>query len=141
MTTCPSHLSLVHAVQPEFYDVDPMGVVWHGNYVRFFESARAALFNQLNYGYEAMKASGYAWPVVDLRVKYVASAFYHQALSVHTSITEWENRLRVDYKIIDSNTGQKLTTGHTIQVAVDLSTQAMCFVSPPILLERLRVAP
>lgn len=34
-----------------FHDVDMMGVVWHGNYFRYFEIAREALLNQFNYGY------------------------------------------------------------------------------------------
>lgn len=53
-----------------FHDVDMMGVVWHGNYFRYFEIAREALLNQFNYGYRQMKESGYLWPVVDTRVKY-----------------------------------------------------------------------
>jgi acyl-CoA thioester hydrolase len=34
-----------------FHDVDMMGVVWHGNYFRYFEIAREALLNQFDYGY------------------------------------------------------------------------------------------
>ena len=41
-----------------FHDVDMMGVVWHGNYFRYFEIAREALLNQFDYGYRQMKASG-----------------------------------------------------------------------------------
>jgi acyl-CoA thioester hydrolase len=41
-----------------FHDTDAMGVVWHGNYFRYFEIAREALLKQFNYGYRQMQASG-----------------------------------------------------------------------------------
>jgi acyl-CoA thioester hydrolase len=134
-------LSFELELRPEFYDVDPMEVVWHGNYVKFFEAARAALLEKFGYGYREMKASGFAWPIVDMRVKYVGPAHYGQRLIVRAQVVEWENRLRIDYVIRDLLTGQKLTTGHTIQVAVDMSTREMCFVCPQVLWDKLGVQP
>lgn len=124
-----------------FHDVDMMGVVWHGNYFRYFEIAREALLNQFDYGYRQMKDSGYIWPVVDTRVKYRGGLTFEQRFRVRARITEYENRLRIDYQILDAASGKRMTTGYTIQVAVDLSTREMCFVSPAILFERMGVAP
>lgn len=128
-------------VTPAFYDIDVMEIVYHGHYVRYLELARSALLAQFNYDYPRMRDSGYAWPVVDMRLKYVRSATFGQTLKVRATITEWENRLRIDYLLRDSVTGQKVNTAHTIQVAVDMQTRAMCFVCPPVLWERLGVAP
>src|ERR1700761_7909922 len=58
-------------IKAQFHDLDPMQVVWHGNYVRYLEQARCALLDRIGYNYPEMEASGFAWPVVDLRVKYV----------------------------------------------------------------------
>ncbi len=127
-------------LRPEFYDVDPMEVVWHGNYVRFLEAARAALLEKFGYGYREMHASGYAWPIVDMRLKYVAPAVFAQRIVVRAQIVEWENRLRIEYLIRDAASGQKLTSAWTIQVAVDLATKEMCFLCPPVLWERLGVS-
>ena len=71
---------LVHEIEvrPAFYDLDPMAVVWHGHYVKFFELARTALMQHFNYDYEQMRESGYLWPVVDMRLKYVRPATLHQ---------------------------------------------------------------
>lgn len=124
-----------------FHDCDPMGVVWHGNYMRFFEVAREALLDKFNYGYRAMQASGYGWPVVDLRVKYRAAITYEQRIRVRATIEEYENRLRIGYQIFDAGSGQRTTTGYTIQVAVAEGSRELNFVSPPILFERLGVAP
>lgn len=128
-------------ITPAFYDIDVMEIVYHGHYVRFLELARSALLAQFNYDYPRMRDSGYAWPVVDMRLKYVRPATFGQVLKVRATITEWENRLRIDYLISDAATGQKVNSAHTIQVAVDMQTRAMCFVCPPVLWERLGVAP
>ena len=128
-------------VKPAFFDLDPMAVVWHGNYVKFFEYARSALLQKFNYDYEEMRASGYLWPVVDMRIKYMRPASLHQPLTVRAEITEYESRLRVDFLIRNALTGEKMTKGYTIQVAVDAQTMEMQYVCPKILWERLGVSP
>lgn len=136
-----ARLSCEVEVTPAFYDIDAMEVVYHGHYVRYLELARSALLAQFDYDYPRMRESGFAWPVVDMRLKYVRPAVFGQALKIRASVTEWENRLRVDYVMRDAATGQKVNTAYTLQVAVDLRTQAMCFVCPPVLWERLGVKP
>ncbi|WP_339827652.1 acyl-CoA thioesterase [uncultured Arenimonas sp.] len=122
---------------PAFHDIDPMEVVWHGHYVKYFELARCALLQSFDYDYPQMRASGYAWPIVDLRAKYVRSARYGQSLVVRAMLVEWENRLKIDYQVRDADTGEVLTRATSIQVAVDLASGEMCFASPKALLERL----
>ncbi|GIX34854.1 MAG: 4-hydroxybenzoyl-CoA thioesterase [Lysobacteraceae bacterium] len=126
---------------PAFYDVDPMLVVWHGHYLKFFERARAALFGSFGYGYEDMAESGYAWPIVDLRVKFVRPVRIGQRLKVHASLVEWENRVRVEYLVRDAQRGEVLTRGWSIQVAVDTASGEMQYVCPPVLLRKLGLAP
>lgn len=139
MTTMQSNLSHEITLTPAFHDLDPMDVVWHGNYVRYFEQARCALLARFDYDYPAMRDSGYAWPVVDMRVKYVRPVVYGQRVTVQATIVEWENRLKIDYLVRDADTGQRLTKGYTIQVAVDMATREMCYVCPPVLWQRLGV--
>lgn len=135
----PDGLDLTHEIelQPAFYDLDPMDIVWHGHYVKYLELARCALLERFDYGYPQMRASGYAWPVVDMRLKYVRSATFGQRISVRAEITEWENRLRIDYLLRDAASGERLNKAYTVQVAVDLATREMQYVCPPVLLERL----
>ena len=128
-------------ITPAFYDIDVMEIVYHGHYVRFLELARSALLAQFDYDYPRMRDSGFGWPVVDMRLKYVRPATFGQNLKIRATITEWENRLRIDYLISDALTGKKVNTAYTIQVAVNMATREMCFVCPPVLWERLGVAP
>ena len=134
-------LSCEIEVEPAFYDIDPMNVVWHGHYARYLELARCALLDRFHYGYPEMRESGYAWPVVDMRLKYLRTASFRQRLRVQATITEWENRLRIDYLMFDVATGVRINKAHTIQVAVSLQSGEMQFVCPAILWERLGVAP
>ena len=132
---------LSHEVElsPAFHDCDPMQVVWHGNYFKYFEIARCALLEKHDYDYPQMQASGWLWPVVDARVKYIRPLRYGQRLRVSARITEWENRLRIEYAIHDAGGGRALTRAHTIQVAVGVDSGEMCYVCPPVLWERLGV--
>lgn len=126
-------------LSPAFHDCDPMHVVWHGNYFKYFEIARCALLQRYDYDYPQMLESGYLWPVVDARVKYIRPLLYQQALRVRAQISEWENRLKIDYQIHDAADDQLLTRAHTIQVAVDAASKEMLYQSPPVLWERLGV--
>ena len=127
-------------MQVQFFDLDPMQIVWHGHYMRYLEIARCVLFDQIGYNYDDMKQSGYAWPIIDLQIRYAAPATFNQRLTVSADIVEWENRLKINYVVKDATSGKRLTRASTTQVAVDHASGKMCFVSPPILFEKLGVS-
>ena len=126
-------------IEVPFYDVDPMSVVWHGNYLKYFEKARSALLDKIGYNYQEMADSGYAWPIVELKVKYTASARLSDKIRVTARLLEYENRMKVEYLVQDIQTLKKLTKAYSIQVAVDMKTKEMCFVSPDILFDKLGI--
>ncbi|KAB0505168.1 MULTISPECIES: acyl-CoA thioesterase [Pseudomonas] len=115
-----------------FFDVDTMNVVWHGHYVKYLEVARCALLDKIGHNYDAMVASGYAWPVIDLQLRYVRGAVFGQKLNVRASLVEWENRLKISYLISDLATGERLTRACSVQVAVDMSSREMQLASPKV---------
>lgn len=118
-----------------FFDVDSMHVVWHGHYVKYLEVARCALLDQLGHSYMQMTDSGYAWPVIDLQLRYVQSARFGQQLRVRADLIEWRNRLKINYLISDAQTGQRLTRASTVQVAVSLADGAMQMASPQVMID------
>ncbi len=126
-------------MQVQFFDLDPMEIVWHGHYVKYLEVARCALLDGIGYNYPQMRASGYAWPVIDMHLRYVAPATFGQRLLLRADIVEWEQRLRIDYLILDAVSGKRLNKASTTQVAVEIASGAMCFASPPILFEKLGI--
>ena len=126
-------------LQVQFFDLDPMQIVWHGNYVKYLEVARCALLDKIGYNYEEMRDSGYMWPIIEMNLRYAGPAAFGQRLLLRAEIVEWENRLRIDYLISDAASGKRLNRATTTQVAVDITSGEMCFVSPPILFEKLGV--
>ena len=127
----------IHA-QVQFNDVDPMNVVWHGNYPRFLETARTALLDRLGYSYEQMAESGHVWPIVEMTIKYVRAVRFRQKLRVIATLVEYENRLRIDYRILDGDSGELLTKARTTQVAVKAATGELCLESPAALIDCVR---
>ena len=132
------YLTTAVDIEIPFHDCDPMNVVWHGNYPRYFEVARCKLLRLFNYDYLDMQASGYMWPIVDMRLKYVGSAKFTQMITVTATLVEYENRIKINYLITDKKTGAKLTKGYTIQAAVSMDSNELQFESPAILIEKLQ---
>lgn len=133
-TTRPS--AEVTIVVP-FHDLDPMQIVWHGRYAQYFEVARCKLLEQIGYTYQDMQTSGYAWPIIDMRIQYVKPAHFNQHLVVRATIKEYENRLKIRYEIRDAESGTQITKGYTCQVAVRISDGSMLMSSPDVLLKKL----
>src|SRR5215470_10393514 len=106
--------------QAQFYDVDATQVVWHGNYARYLELARCALMEKIGYSYPEMASSGYVWPVVDMRIKYVRPIRLGQRIRLCAELIEYENRIKIDYRIVDVATGQLLSKAQTTQLAISV---------------------
>ncbi|WP_339415573.1 acyl-CoA thioesterase [Pseudomonas sp. RL_105y_Pfl1_103] len=123
-----------------FFDVDTMNVVWHGHYVKYLEVARCALLDQIGHNYTAMLESGYAWPVIDVQLRYVRGAVFGQTINVRASLVEWENRLKVNYLITDLASGERLTRASTVQVAVEITTREMQLASPKVFTDAIERA-
>jgi acyl-CoA thioester hydrolase len=127
-------------VQVAFHDVDLAGVVWHGHYMKYLENARWALMDRVQFGLEAMMASGFVWPIVGLQVKYVRAARYGDTLRVRASLVEWETRLVLNYLILDAKDDSRVGRAQTVQVAVERETGTLQLVSPVCLADRVRAA-
>lgn len=123
-----------------FHDVDMVGVVWHGHYLRYFENARWALMDRLGYGFRSMVESGYAWPVVDVEAKYLHSARFGDRLVARAGLIEWENRLVVNYLITRPRDGARIARARTVQVAVDGRTGELQFECPAAFVDTVQKA-
>lgn len=123
-----------------FFDVDSMDVVWHGHYIKYFEVARCALLERIGHNYTQMRDAGYAWPVIDVQLRYMRGARFNQRLFVRADLIEWENRLKINYLITDAETGERMTRGSTVQVAVEISTREMLLASPKVFVEAVEQA-
>ena len=117
-------------IKVEFYDLDPMNVVWHGNYVKYLEAARCDMLSKLGYTYVDMKNDGYAYPVATMEMKYIKPCLFGQELKVVTMIEEIEPCLVIKYAIFDNKTGEKMFKAKTMQICVDIKTEQSVYDAP-----------
>ena len=136
----PWQLSAEVDVTVPFHDVDMMAVAWHGHYLRYIELARCALLDRIDYNYPQMDASGYLWPVIDVRMKYIAPLRFGQTVRVRATLVEYQHRLKIDYLLYDPQSGKRTSKGYTVQVAVSKQSGEMCLASPQVLLDKLGVS-
>jgi acyl-CoA thioester hydrolase len=124
-------------LEVRFHDVDMAGVVWHGHYLRYFENARWALMDRLDYGFVRMVDSGYAWPIVDLQARYLSPARFGDRLRVRCSLVEWQSRLVLNYLVSRLPDVARVARARTVQVAVDGRTGELQFATPPDFVARV----
>lgn len=118
------------SLEVPFHDVDSMGIVWHGHYLKYFEIARTALMRKAGLDLDSMAATGCAWPVVTCEIKYLRPLRYGQKVTVEATLLEHEDRLKIAYAIHDAASGEKLTKATTVQLAVGLSTGELAGGTP-----------
>lgn len=71
-----------------YRECDPMGVVYHGHYLDYFEYARTEALRNAGLPYKELEASGVIMPVVDLRLKFHSPARYDDVLAIATSVPD-----------------------------------------------------
>ncbi|MCZ6773117.1 MAG: hypothetical protein O7G83_14225 [Proteobacteria bacterium] len=85
-----------------------------------------------------MRAPGYLWPIVDMRIKYVHPIEFSQEIHIVATLTQYTYCLRIAYEIFDRDGGAPITKAETVQLAVLQGTQELCLESPPDLIEKVR---
>jgi acyl-CoA thioester hydrolase len=133
------HRAEVHLEIP-FHDVDSMGIVWHGHYIKYFEIARTALMRSVRMDLEQMAGTGCMWPVVTCEVKYIKPLRYGQKVLVEAVLEEYEERLKIAYTIRDPESRARLTRGLTVQLAVDARTGELRYATPPDMVAAIEAA-
>jgi len=121
----------------EFFDLDPLRIVWHGNYIKYFEIGRRALFEKIGFSYDEMEEAGVSFPIIEFSVKYLGSLRLRDRARVKAILMEYENRLMIRYEIRNAQTGQLTTKGSSTQMAYDIKAQDSCFVCPAILIKKV----
>ncbi len=122
-----------------FFDLDPLDMVWFGNYYKYFDRARSKLMELIEYGSEEMKASGYYWPVIESRCRHSRPLEFNDRVRINAEVDEYQHRLKVYYVAWNADSGNRVARGYTVQVAVDIETGEMHLESPKVLYEKLGV--
>lgn len=116
----------VTAIRVRYYDTDQMGIVYYGNYARFYEIGRVEALRHLGLSYKEIEQSGISMPVYDLTSRFIRPAKYDDLLTIRVTIPQMpKTRLMFDYEIFNQE-GQLLNTGQTTLVFVRTETGRPC---------------
>jgi acyl-CoA thioester hydrolase len=101
-----------------YAETDQMGVVYHSNYLIWFEVGRVELIRAIGFDYKTMETVDDCHIVVaEAHCRYEKPARYDQVLRVRTRIAEWRNRIvKFSYEILLDENSCLLATGYTTHV-------------------------
>jgi acyl-CoA thioester hydrolase len=114
-----------------FFDLDPMQIVWHGNYLNYFEIARAALFD--HYGvdlysyYERFKL---IFPIIRTSTKHIYPLRHRDEIIVKAILVDARVKLICDFEIRKAADGMICARGRTEQVTVKVPEMETLFNIP-----------
>ncbi len=133
--TSRAHETKVELVVP-FHDVDPLGIVWHGHYLKYLEVARTALLEPLGLDGDELVATGFRFYMADVRCRHVSPLRYRDRVRVTAWLREWEQRIWVSYDVHNVGTDRQAARAHTVLVVVD-AAGVLQFDVPEVLRGRL----
>ncbi|RTY91073.1 acyl-CoA thioesterase [Flavobacterium sp. RSP46] len=124
-------------VRVRYSETDQMGVVYHGNYIPYFEIGRVEWLRNKGISYKNMEQSGIALPIVSMNINYKKSARYDELLTVHT-IFKSQTSVKIEFDCaIYNESDELLTTAQFILVFVSLKT-GRPMAPPTYILELLK---
>lgn len=122
-------------IKVPFFDLDPMNVVWHGNYIKYMEIARCDLFRKLKYTYDDMKNDGIMYPIAKMDMKYIKSAKFDEEIMVECILQELEPAIIIKYNIYSNN--EKIFKANTMQIGVNFNTGETLYNAPEKLVKAI----
>jgi len=111
-------------VRVRFNEADPLGIVWHGHYIRYFEDGREAFGRMHGLSYLDVFKEGYVIPVVSVNCNFKKSVKYGDTIIVETTfIPGFAAKMNFTYKLFNKETGVLVATGSSTQVFLNKDTQ------------------
>jgi acyl-CoA thioester hydrolase len=93
-----------HKIRVRYGETDKMGVVYHGSYPLYYEEARTEMLRSAGISYVELERQGIIMPVMEMHVKYIASAYYDDLLTVRVTIKQPPGaRIVFHYQILNQN--------------------------------------
>ena len=119
-------------IQVRFNEADPLGIVWHGHYIRYFEDGREAFGNSHGLGYLDVYKQGFVIPVVSVQCDFKKSLRYGDKVIVETKyISSIAAKMKFTYRLFNAVTGDLVATGSTVQVFLNKADSVLQLSNPP----------
>jgi len=114
-----------------FNEADPLGIVWHGHYVRYFEDGREAFGKKYGCGYLDFYRNGYVVPIVKIDCDYKKSLRYGDSVIIEaTYLPSIAAKIIFTYRLFNEKTGELVAKGSTTQVFLDTETNTLQLATP-----------
>ncbi len=114
-----------------------MGIVYHTNYIRWFEIGRNELFRDMRIRYTEIEAAGFNMPLTQVQCHYLLPAHYDDIVLIETDI-EYLKRasMKFTYCLYDEKRGNLLAEGYTVHACTDRSGKIIRI--PQMIIENIR---
>ncbi|HET6244608.1 MAG: acyl-CoA thioesterase [Bacteroidetes bacterium] len=124
-------LSEITEIKVRFNEVDPLGITWHGHYLRYFEDGREAFGAKYGLGYLEMYKLGFVVPIVNINCNYKKSLQYGDKAIIETTfIDNPAAKIIFEYKIYNPETLEIISVGKSVQVFLDIHTKQLQIKTP-----------
>jgi len=111
-----NEISFTSEIRVRFTETDPLGIVWHGNYIQYFEDGREAFGREHGISYLEQKANGYTSPIVKSTCEHKLPLRYGDVATIKTIfVPSRAAKMIFKYKIYNPE-GKEVCVGETIQV-------------------------
>ena len=127
----PDQLKHTIEVWVRFNEADPLGIVWHGHYIRYFEDARESFGLANGLGYLDVYEKGFVIPVVSVHCDFKKSLRYGDKVVVETVYVPSEAaRLRFEYRLFNASSMELVATGYSVQVFLSREDNLLQLTNP-----------
>lgn len=111
-------------IRVRYGETDQMNVVYHANYITYFEVARTESIRELGFTYREMEAMGVEMPVTEIIIRYLRPAHYDDLLTVKTQLRTLPEKHHIDfYQEIFNENGKLITSGKVTLFFLDKITK------------------
>jgi len=119
-------LSFTLPLSVRFSETDAMGVIWHGNYLKYFEDAREEFGKRYNLEYISIHQQGYFVPIVKSEIEHKASVYYGEEIEIFIELIQLKSaKILFNYKVYSKSTRILVAQGSTTQVFLDKTTRTL----------------
>lgn len=123
-------------IHVRFNEVDSLGILWHGHFIKYFEDGREAFGAKYNLGYMDVFSEGYVIPLVDMDCSFKVPIKYGDKVRIEATFVDTPAaKIIFDYKLYNPDTSQLYATGRTVQVFLTKEDNQLHITLPEFYIE------
>lgn len=127
------------SITVRFHDCDPLGIVWHGNYLKYFEIGREAFADKYHFDYYDFYNRGFATPLIHAETHFKKPLRYRDIATIETTYKKTEAaKIIFEYNIKNEATGDLICKGTTTQVFVTSKELELSLIIPDFIQDWMR---